>query len=141
MKTKHKSLNNGNLLVSYVDDKMVVTAIGHPTYTFRIVDSVPYPYTLWDIGYRMPDGYLPLCQLAPSQGSPNGDSIDGDHLLAIKAEGAESIMKAVRYGFSTPDEMEAYIQKNQGAKEGTDVYNRAKCVKKALHYMQQIKWY
>ena len=114
-----------DLLVTYKENKVIVSQVGYPTHTFRIVDSVPPGYEVWKIGSRhMPEGYLPLCRRSAVQPFPGGASIDAETLLAIKTDGANLILDAVIYGPGTPAEMERFIRKHQSAKPGSH-YERA----------------
>lgn len=77
-----------DLLVTYKENKVIVSQVGYPTHTFRIVDSVPPGYEVWNIGSRhMPEGYLPLCRRSAVQPFPGGEAINVETLLAIKTDG------------------------------------------------------
>ena len=127
--------------VDFKDDKIIVSEFGYPTYTFRLVDSVPPGHMIWNIGkLHMPEDYLPLCKLSFFQPYPGGRSIDVETLLAIKTNGAHIILDAIGYGPHTPDEMEKYIEKHKAAKPGSCRYEEVKRMKAALPYMRKIRW-
>ncbi len=130
-----------DLLVTYKENKVIVSQVGYPTHTFRIVDSVPPGYEVWKIGSRhMPEGYLPLCRRSAVQPFPGGASIDAETLLAIKTDGANLILDAVIYGPGTLAEMERFIRKHQSAKPGSHYERAVKRMEKALPFMRQIGW-
>lgn len=114
---------------------------GFPTHRFRIVDSVPSNYTIWNVcGDILPDGYIPLCRLSAHQPFTGARNVDTDALLAVKAEGSKIIMGAIGCGPDTLKTMEAYVEKNRRAKSGTYEYNAVKRMKEALPYMRKITW-
>lgn len=107
------------------------------THTFELVDRVPFGYSIWNIGKNMADGYLPLCRLAAVQPFPGGRDIEVDTLKAIKCEGAQVILEAAGWGPETPEQMERYIKKNG---ENPRKQFEVKRMKKALPFMQKLKW-
>lgn len=106
---------------------------------FELVDEVPHGYFIWNIGKNMIDGYLPLCQLCPSQQFEGGQEVNINTLKAIKCEGAQTILAAIGGGAMTVKEMEGYIKKYENAKPGTWVWTEVKRMKEALPIMRTIK--
>jgi len=100
---------------------------------FELVDYVPYGYVIWNIGRNMVDGYLPLVQLGGRDGC---QVINTSAMKAIKVDGAQIILTAVRSGAYTVEEMEKYIQKYSKSKSRALSVER---MKKALPIMRQIK--
>lgn len=99
---------------------------------FELVDSVPLGYKIWNIGKNMIDGYLPLVQV----GGYDGCQVNTRTMKAIKADGAQTILAAVVYGYYTVKEMEKRIDKIEGnAKKSTEVER----MKKALPFMKKIR--
>ncbi len=128
--------------VSMSEDSKRMTVIDlslNVSHTFELVDRVTLGYQIWNIGKNMPDGYLPLCRLKPNQPFPGGRSIEPDTLRAIKCEGAQKILAAVRSGAETVREMEQYVAEHQNAEEGTWECSMVEKIKEALPYMRQIK--
>lgn len=123
--------------------KKITTAIGeylhHKDDIYKVVDSVPFGYLIWNIGKNMVDGYLPLCRLAASQPFPGGRNIEPTTLLAIKCERAQDILSATINGIYTIADAEKFIEKNKDAKPGTCLWHSVERAKKALPYMKQIK--
>lgn len=107
------------------------------THTFELVDHVPLGYSIWNIGKNMADGYLPLCRLAAVQPFPGGRDIEVDTLKAIKCEGAQVILEAAGWGPETPEQTERYIKKNE---KNPRKQFEVKRMKKALPFMQKLKW-
>lgn len=107
---------------------------------FRVVNECWPPYSIWNIGKNMIDGYLPLCRLAAVQPFPGGRSIEGDSLLAIRMDGAQTILKAVGYGPSTVKEMERFIYLfKDTAKPGSREYTQIQRYEAAIPLMKQVK--
>lgn len=109
-------------------------------HTFEIVDFVPPGYQIWDIGENMIDGYLPLCRLKPRQPFEGCREIETETLKAIKIDEAQIILAAVRGGQNTPEKMKRYIKRYGNARPGTFGRRQAERMKKALPYMEKIKW-
>lgn len=131
----------GNLIVEFKEHETVVSEFGYPTHTFRLVDCVLPGYMIWNIGrHHMPEGYLPLCRLAFFQPFPGGRNIDTETLLAIKTDGAHTILDAIGYGPETPEEMETFIKQHKTAGPGSCFYEEVKRMEKALPFMWKIKW-
>ncbi len=129
------------LMVDCKESEIVVSEFGYPTYVFRLVDRVPPGYSVWNIGRQhMPEGYLPLCRLAFFQPFPGGRSIDAEALLAIKIDGAHTILDAIGYGPETPEEMDVFIKKHETAAPGSCYYEEVERMKKALPIMRKIEW-
>ena len=140
MDAKQTDANYGKFHTTHAAGRLIVTEVGYPTYVFRIVDSVPRPYTVWNIGTHMPEGWLPLCRLMPDQPFPDGCSVDPDSLMAVKTGGADVILKAAAYGLNTLEKTERFVQDNWDTEEGSGLYEYIERAKKALPYMRQIKW-
>lgn len=127
--------------VEFKENEIVVSEFGYPTHTFRLVDSVPLGYMVWNIGrHHMPEGYLPLCRLAYFQPFTGGRNIEVETLLAIQTDGAGVILDAIGYGPETLEQMEAFIEKHKTAKPGSCHYDEVKRMKRALPFMRKIKW-
>ncbi|WP_346938120.1 hypothetical protein [uncultured Clostridium sp.] len=102
---------------------------------FELVDSVPVGYQIWNIGKNMIDGYLPLVRV----GGYDGCQVIGIK-KAIKLEGAQIILEAVKGGQNTIESMERYIKRYKNAKHGTWSYRQVERMKRALPFMYDIKW-
>lgn len=110
----------GNLMVEFKEHEIVVSEFGYPTHTFRLVDCVLPGYMIWNIGrHHMPEGYLPLCRLAFFQPFPGGRNIDAETLLAIKIDGAHTILDAtwIRPGNARGDGSVHQAAQNSRARE------------------------
>lgn len=108
---------------------------------FEIVDFVPMGYQIWNIGKNMIDGYLPLCRLKNPQPFEGCMEIETETLKAIKIDEAQIILAAVGGGQNTPEKMKRYIKRYGNAKPGTFGRSQAERMKKALPYMEKIKWH
>jgi len=88
----------------------------------------------------MIDGYLPLCRLAAVQPFPGVQRIDPDSLLAIRIDGAQTILKAVGRGPETVKEMESFIARHKDtAKPGSSAYTQIQRYEAAIPLMKQVK--
>lgn len=107
---------------------------------FRVVNECWPPYSIWNIGKNMIDGYLPLCRLAAVQPFPGVQRIDPDSLLAIRIDGAQTILKAVGRGPETVKEMESFIARHKDtAKPGSSAYTQIQRYEAAIPLMKQVK--
>lgn len=114
--------------------------IVHNGNVFEIVEEFPLGYDIWNIGKNMLDGYLPLCRLSSHQPFDGARNIETDTLKAIKCAGAQVILDAIHGGTNTLDAMERYVKRHQHAKPGSYAHEKVQKIKKALPFMQQIKW-
>lgn len=107
---------------------------------FLIVDFIPNGYQIWNIGKNMIDGYLPLCRLKSPQPFEGGCAIETESLKAIRTDGAQIILAAIGNGQNTPEKMKEYIKRYGNAKPGTYGRSQAEKMKKALPYMEALRW-
>ena len=114
------------LMLEFSDDEKFLTV--HNSYQgkplpgeprkYRLVDKVPYGYFIWNIGYNMPDGYLPLCRWAREQPYDFSRNVDVDTLCAIRCERSRVISDNLgRICAATLPEMVEYVQKHDGQKK------------------------
>lgn len=107
--------------------------------TFQLVDHIFRPYFIWNIGKNMPDGYLPLCRLKQVQPWEHAMEIETDSLLALRTDGAQTILAAIGAGPTTPEEMRRYIFLHRHSE---NAYERemADKMQQALPYMDDLAW-
>lgn len=111
------------------------TKIYHKGLTYKVVDSAPAGFLIWNIGKHAPNGYLPFCRLNMIQPFEGGRAIDVDSLMALPCEGADVILCAVPYGPQTSAEMENYIRKNAASKKKAYICER---MERAIPYLKKI---
>ena len=95
-------------------------------HSFQVVDKVPLGYVIWNIGNNMADGYLPLCQV----GGPDGCQVNPDTLKAVKCDGAQTILDAMRW----------FLSKHQNAEPGSYNDRCVQRIKAALPYLDKLGW-
>lgn len=66
--------------------------------------------------------------------------IETETLKAIKIDESQIILAAVGGGQNTPEKMKRYIKRYGNARPGTFGRRQAERMKKALPYMEKIKW-
>lgn len=107
---------------------------------FEVVDTCWPPYRIWNIGENMIEGYLPLCRPAYVQPFPGGQDIDPNSLKAVRIDGAQTILKAVRHGLYTAKDMETFISRYKDtAKPGSSDYADIRQYEAAIPLMKQVK--
>ena len=101
------------------------------TYVFEVVESVPQGFKIWNIGYHMVDGYIPLCEPI-EKGSY---TINPNTLKAIKYDKAQELLNCVGAGYcGTLKECESYLKRKKQSS-----YHSNKCLK-ALPLLKELKW-
>jgi len=104
-------------------------------YVFRIVEEVPWGYSIWSIGRNMPEGYLPLARV----GGYDGCQVDTRSIVAIKVKDAQKILSVSISGQGTIDKMREYIKRNKNVKQDSWSYAEVQKTKEALKVMKTIK--
>ena len=104
-------------------------------HTFKIVNSIPLGYKIWNIGKNMIDGYLPIVQV----GGEDGCQVNIKTIKAIKIKEAQTILNAIGWGQNTIKEMETYVKRYKNSKTEY-VKNHIKRLEEALKVMYLIKW-
>lgn len=103
---------------------------------YEVVDTFPLGYTFWNIGKNAPEGYIPLCRPAAVQPHSHSRDIDTESLKAIKAEGAQTILKAIHYGAKSLKEMKSVVQAatTRGIEHGYKISR----YREAIPYLEKI---
>ena len=74
---------------------------------FRLVDSIPAGgYLIWNIGYHMPEGYLPLVRVGTGE---DRFYVKGEN-LAVEVKDAQKILYIVGSGLNTTAKMKEAIE-------------------------------
>lgn len=109
------------------------------THTYELVDSIPLGYSIWNIGpSNMAPGYLPLCRPLLPQPFDGARRIDGDSLKAIKVDGAEHVLIAIRSGDNTIAKMKRYIKRHQDSKDVDWVKRSIELYEKAIQVLETV---
>lgn len=105
-------------------------------HVFKIVDSVPSGYIIWNIGDNMPGGYLPLCEVFKGTYDVNTDT-----LKAIKLERAQEVLDiAGRIGCDKkPEDFKKYYNRYKNSKND---YTRQRALKalNAANILSAVKF-
>ena len=129
----HTSSTGGFLSITLKRDRKVTITDG--SNTFELVDLFPLGYQAWNIG-KAPAGCIPFCRVIP--GTCN---VEVDTLKAVQVDGAEKVMKAVRFGCNTIEKMEKFVKRHQHAPEDSWEYRHIQRIKEALPILKSIPMY
>lgn len=105
---------------------------------FKVSDTIPEGYIIWDIGEKMPTGYLPV-------GKPTGEilsdgtrELEKDTLVAIPTSEAQLILGLVGDGLTTIGKMSAYLNRYKYRAKSRDVKLRVLHCEIAIHALLKI---
>lgn len=105
---------------------------------FKIAHVIPSGYTIWNIGTKMPSGYLPICRFKQQQPFDGAREIIKTSLIAVTLPEAQLILNLVSHGINTIDKMQIYVKRYENRAKSEDVKARIAQCKAAVDILQKI---
>lgn len=127
--------------VKKMEEGIIIEDMGvlrHNGRKFMLINYVPEHELIWNIGENMADGYVPFCRLKNIQPFDGAMEIDTNSLKAVRMDGAEKVLKAVRYGQNTVKKMRNYVKKYSNSKKANTLY-KVGLMKEALEVIEEFK--
>lgn len=112
--------------------------LGVKNNVFKISDTIPEGYIIWNLGEKMPTGYLPVGKPTGKILSDGTRELEKDTLVAIPISEAQLILGLVNDSLTTIRKMSAYAHRYKYRAKSRAVKLRVLHCEIAIHALQKI---